>query len=494
MRGAKRAFGLLQCRAMIALAPAPVQRMPGRTGREPTLEEITILTRIQAAATPLSGCFRNRRGGFPCCARIWLNCALDGNRLAQSGSGTRVTEGRRTMSKDAIGFGAERDLLPLFRRRTEELQRRMADEGIDLLLLTNVDSIYYFTAYWGDLGLEFGRPTMVAVPAGGEPRLITAASESLMARAMTWVENIETFSDGVGKEWRDPLDGVLGSRASRMTLAVEGSDIPAPISDHLRSGHAMADTLDATPMIARMRMIKSTEELDMIRQAGQVAVAMGIGGRDAIAEGVPEYEVSLACIAAGTRKAAEIIGGEDAMSLMSPMIHNLQVLQSGHFTSYTHLHPTVRRIQRGDPVYLCFCAISHFKQFKLGYDREYFVGEVNDESARMYNTAIAAQAAATGAIRPGAIAEEVHAAADEVYRSAGFSPSYRTGRAIGYSSLEQPELKAGDRTALQPGMVFAVDGGITVPEVFGARVGDTVIVTETGHEIATEFPRELTVL
>ena len=270
------------------------------------------------------------------------------------------------MSNGAIVLGRERDLLPLFQGRTEELQRRMANEGIDLVLLTNVDSIYYYTAYWGDLGLEFGRPTMVAVAAGGEVTLITAESESLMARAMTWVEDLETFSDGVGNEWRDPLDKVLGSRAGRIALAVERTDIPAVISDYLRSGHGISEPVDATPVIARMRMVKSAEELDMIRQAGQVAVAMGKGGREVIAEGVPEYEVSLACIVAGTRKAAEIIGSEDAASLMSPMIHNLQVLQSGHFTSYTHLHPTVRRIQRGDPVYMCFCPIAHFKQFKLG--------------------------------------------------------------------------------------------------------------------------------
>ena len=398
------------------------------------------------------------------------------------------------MSNGAIDLGRERDLLPLFQGRTEELQRRMADEGIDLVLLTNADSVYYYTAYWGDLGLEFGRPTIVAASAGGDVTLITAESESLMARAMTWVEDLDTYSDGVGNEWRDPLDRVLGSRAGGSTLAVERGDIPAVVSEHLRSGHGIADALDATPVIARMRMIKNAQELDMIRQAGRVAVAMGEGGRAVIAEGVPEYEVSLACIAAGTRKAAEIIGGEDAHSLMSPMIHNLQVLQSGHFTSYTHLHPTVRRIRRGDPVYMCFCPIAHFKQFKLGYDREYFVGEVKDEIARIYETAIAAQAAAISAMRPGAVAEEVHGAAVEVYRAAGFSPSYRTGRAIGYSSLESPELKFGDRTRLEPGMVFAVDGGVTVPDVFGARVGDTVIVTEAGTEIATESPKDLTIL
>ena len=102
-----------------------------------------------------------------------------------------------------------------------------------------------------------------------------------------------------------------------------------------------------------------------------------------IAEGVPEYEVSLACIAAGTRKAAEIIGGEDADSLMSPMIHNLQVLQSGHFTSYPTCIPRCVASGGAIRVYMCFCPIAHFKQFKLGYDREYFVGEVKDEIARI---------------------------------------------------------------------------------------------------------------
>ncbi len=232
----------------------------------------------------------------------------------------------------------------------------------------------------------------------------------------------------------------------------------------------------------------------MIRQAGQVAIAMGIGGRDAMAVGVPEYEVSLACIAAGTRKAAALIGSEDQDAFMSPMIHNLQALQSGHFTSYTHLHPRVKKLAHGDPVYMCFCSICHFKQFKIGYDREYFIGTVDDETARVYSTAIKAQAAALHEMRPGVAAEDVHKAADDVYQSAGFAPSYRTGRALGYSSLEQPQLKYGDRTPLEAGMVFAVDGGITVPEVFGARVGDTVIVTDDGIEIATEFPRDLTVL
>ena len=398
------------------------------------------------------------------------------------------------MSKQPHSIGLESEMLPLFQSRTQELQRRLKDEGIDVLLITNVDSIYYYSAYWGDLGLEFGRPTILVVASNGDVTLITPGSESLMAEAMTWIGDLGFYSDGVGEEWRDPLRKALGADIGKLRIAIESNDIPAVISNFLRQEFGIAGLVDATTTIAQMRVIKSSEELNMIRQAGQVAVAMGSAGRDAMAVGVPEYEISLACLTAGTRKAAEIIAAEDQDALMSPMIHNLQALQSGHFTSYTHLHPRVKKLAHGDPVYMCFCSICHFKQFKIGYDREYFVGTVDDETARIYNTAIDAQAASLNEMRPGVAAEDVHKAADEVYQSAGFAPSYRTGRALGYSSLEQPQLKYGDRTPLEAGMVFAVDGGVTVPEVFGARVGDTVIVTDDGIEIATEYPRDLQIV
>ena len=397
------------------------------------------------------------------------------------------------MSSEPYLMGAESEMLPLFQNRTHELQRRLKDEGIDMLIITNIDSIYYFSAYWGDLGLEFGRPTLLTVASNGDVALITPGSESLMAQALTWIDDLRLYSDGVGEEWRDPLRRLLGENPEKLCIAVEKDDSPAVISNYLNQ-ELTGQRVDGTPIIAQMRVIKSAEERNMIRQAGQVAVAMGIGGRDVMAVGVPEYEVSLACMNAGTRKAAEIIAAEDQDALMSPMIHNLQAVQSGRFTSYTHLHPRVKKLAHGDPVYMCFCSICHFKQFKIGYDREYFVGSVDDETARTYNTAIEAQAASLHEMRPGAIAEDVHKAADDVYQSAGFAPSYRTGRALGYSSLEEPQLKYGDKTPLETGMVFAVDGGVTVPDVFGARVGDTVIVTDDGIEIVTEYPRDLTVL
>ncbi|NIQ37178.1 MAG: M24 family metallopeptidase [Proteobacteria bacterium] len=378
-------------------------------------------------------------------------------------------------------------------KRALLLQRRMAEKKADYVILSDPDTIYYMSGFWGYMGMELGRPTIVVVPASGSFALITPTMETDMARAMTWIEDIRGWIDGIGEEWKKHVRDLLGS-AEKITIGIEQSQIHPVILEGLRREAPEATFVDFSDVVAEMRMIKSPQEIEVMRQAGQVAVAMCEAGVHAIGEGVPEYEVALAVIKGGTRKAAEFLRLEGRGGRHSPMIYNLQALQSGKDTSIVHRRPTVRAIQKGDPVYMCFCGIANFKQFKLGFDREYFVGTVKDDHARIYEVAIGAQQAALDVIRPGVTAEEVHKAANEVYQKAGFGSTYRTGRGIGYSILESPQLKEGDKTPLQPGMTFAVDGGVTVPGQFGARVGDSVVVTEGGYESLTPYPKDLRIL
>jgi Xaa-Pro aminopeptidase len=377
--------------------------------------------------------------------------------------------------------------------RVLDFQRRIADENIDVALIHDADNIYYLSDYWGYLGMDFGRPTLVVVPKSGSPSIITPSLEAEMARAMSWIEDIREWTDGVGGEWVAHLQDLIGSD-KKWTVGIEHLKTHPVILNCLKREFSEANLVDISDILADMRMVKTSEEIAVMRQAGQVTVAMCEGGVKAIAEGIPEYEVALAVAAAGTRKAAEFLSAEGVERLSTPAIHNLQVLQSGHDLSMVHRRSTVRRIQQGDPVYMCFCGISNFKQYKLGFDREYFVGTVTDENARIYEVALKAQAAALEEIRPGVRAEEVHAAALEVYQASGFGICYRTGRGIGYSFLEKPQLKAGDKTPLQVGMTLAVDGGVTIPQEFGARVGDSLVVTENGFDYLTPYPKELLIL
>ncbi len=384
-------------------------------------------------------------------------------------------------------------MMDLTRGHTAGLQRRMAEAGIDLALLTDPDSIAYFGGFWGYLGIEFGRPTFMLVPKDAPPTVITPLMEQEMVAAMTWVEDVRPWEDAGETTWPAVLEGVLGAGKGKV-LGVEDAKVPPAVARVLAETGSADRQVDIAGIIGGMRMVKSPEEIEIMRRAGRVAVAMVEGAKSAIAEDAPEYEVALAVMAGGTRAAAGFLTDRGWDAFVSPMIHNLQIIQSGRHTAMVHRRASVRRLERGDPVYLCFCNMASFKQYKLGFDRQFFVGSVTDDQARLYVTTVAAQQAALATLRAGVTAETVHFAAEEVYRTAGFAPGYRTGRAIGVSYLEQPELKAGDKTVLRPGMTFAVDGGITVPETFGARIGDSVVVTDEGFEYLTDYPRDLTVL
>ncbi len=382
-----------------------------------------------------------------------------------------------------------------FERRTCALQRRIANVGLDLLLITDPDSIYFLAGYWGYVSIEFGRPTILCVSGAGENTLITPKLESEMARAMTWMDDVRTYADGTGNEWRATLLEVIGGRTKNVKLGIEVNHAPGMVPEFLRGEFGSRALADGAELLSEIRLVKSPEDIEILRKAGQVAIAMGAAARDTIAENVPEYEVALAIQAAGTRKAAELMAGDSPDSFDTPMIYNLQPLQSGHYTSMPHRRATMRKIQWGEPVFICFCGITSFRHCKPGFDRQYFLGSVSKLNAEIYEVALAGQQAAIEAMRPGVKAEDVHFAAEEPYLRAGINqPSHRTGRAIGYSVNEQPQLRAGDTTRLKPGMVFAVGGDVTLPGKCCGRVSDTILITETGTECLTESPRELLIL
>jgi len=376
--------------------------------------------------------------------------------------------------------------------RLRELQDYMKDTGINVALLTDESTIAYYAGFWGYLSVEFGRPTFLIVSADGDPIVVTPLMESEMVAAMTWVPDVRTWEDSGPNHWDTVLAGILGTLPRR--LGVEKTVLPGLVRNWLESVSDSVELTDVSPLIAKMRTVKSPFEIGIMKQAGMVAATMMSAAQESLAEGVPEYEAALAVINAGTRAGADFLTAKGWEQFVSPMIHNLQIMQSGMDTSMVHRRASVKKLEAGDPVYFCFCNMAQFKQYKLGFDRMFNISRVSDQAADVQQVAIDAQQAALGAMRPGVTAESVAEAANEVYRDKGYAPSYRTGRSIGMAYLETPELKSGDSTVLQAGMTFAVDGGISVDGQYGGRIGDSIVVTADGFEYLTEYPREVVVI
>jgi Xaa-Pro aminopeptidase len=375
--------------------------------------------------------------------------------------------------------------------RTARLRERMIELGVSQALFTSESSIAYLAGFWGYLGVEFGRPTMLLVRADDAPVVITPLMESEMVAGMTWVEDVATWEDAGQRSWGRVLSDALPEKPGE--LWIEKAELPAILRSYLDERYPDLALKDIGPVLGAQRMIKSPLEISIMKQAGEIAGAMMAAAHASLRAGAHEYESALAVIDAGTRKAAGFLTDKGFDRFVSPMIHNLQILQSGSDTSMVHRRASMRAYQRYDPVYFCFCNMAQFKQYKLGFDRMFHIGGMTEFSANVQQAAIDAQQAALAAIRPGVMAQDIAAAANEVYAERGYETGYRTGRSIGMAYLEAPELKAGETTVLQAGMTFAVDGGISIDGETAGRIGDSIVVTDGGFEYLTDYPRTLLV-
>ena len=168
-----------------------------------------------------------------------------------------------------------------YARRARDLRDRVDEANLDLLLITDPVSVYFLAGYWGYVDIEFGRPTILCVSRSGDFTLITPKLEYEMAREMTWIDDVRTYADGVGGEWRDPLFEVIGA-LKQTKCGVEVAHTPSMVTEYLRGEIGAAGLADGSAILNAIRMVKSATEIELLRKAGQVAVAMGTAARDAI--------------------------------------------------------------------------------------------------------------------------------------------------------------------------------------------------------------------
>ena len=369
-----------------------------------------------------------------------------------------------------------------FARRIARVQERVADLGVDALMLTGPENIFWTT---GRQTAGYFAFQALIVPANGDPVLLVRQLETTGARVTTWLTNIRAFQDS-----EDPALALaaLISDLGLTSLAVErtawfvsqafGARIDAALQ-HVR-------LIDGSGLIEALRAVKSPAELSAIRKAASYAQKAIVAAIDACHDGASENDVTAAMVSAAIR------AGSEAMA-MEPLV------SSGPRSGVPHATWRRRTMQRGDGVFLELAA-SH-DRYHSALMRSVWIGPPVAEAQRMMNVAERALDAALTAMRPGQPCAAPHDAAQAVIDAAGYSNAFR--KRIGYSmgAAFAPDwgegailsLYTGVDRQLEPGMVFHLPATLRNYGEFTVGASETVIVTETGIDILSNLPRAITV-
>jgi Xaa-Pro aminopeptidase len=151
-------------------------------------------------------------------------------------------------------------------------------------------------------------------------------------------------------------------------------------------------------------------------------------------------------------------------------------------------------VEIGDFITMDFGAV--YKGYHSDMTRTVAVGEVSAEQRKIYEIVLSAQKASLGTLKKGLSCKEADAAARDIIKNAGYGDyfGHGTGHGVGIEIHELPNLSPRSGAILEVGNVVTVEPGIYIPNKFGVRIEDMVLITEDGFENLTNTPKELIVL
>ena len=150
----------------------------------------------------------------------------------------------------------------MFSENLNKLKKKMSENNIDLSIITDDDSIYYFTGYHDFLHMDFYRPTLLVVSNDHKTNLITPLLDVLLVPETCPVDMVETWNDGIGQEWRECLPKILKNYNN---IYIEKFKINATVNNYLNELMNGKPLENITPIVSEIRMIKSDEELKIAR-------------------------------------------------------------------------------------------------------------------------------------------------------------------------------------------------------------------------------------
>lgn len=365
-----------------------------------------------------------------------------------------------------------------FEARTAKAQARMAEAGLEGLLLMTEPEVRYFSGFLTPFWQSPTRPWFLFVPVEGKPVAVIPEIGAALMRT-TWVEDIRSWSapnpadDGIGL-----LTGLLSPLAARGArlgvLKGHETSLRMPLGDWERLVAALPglEILDATGIVRALRMVKSPAEIGKLAHICAIGSATFARVPEIVAEGQPLEDVFRAF-----RREALAQGADDVPYLVGA------AAQGGYADVISP--PSRRPLQAGDVLMLDTGSV--WDGYFCDFDRNWAVGHAHDRVRRAHDVLWRATEAGIAAARPGNTCRDLFRAMSAVIAEMDTSGGDigRLGHGLGMQLTEQPSHAAFDTTVLEENMVLTLEPSLGYGDGLMMVHEENIVVRAGGGELLT---------
>ena len=372
-----------------------------------------------------------------------------------------------------------------YQNRLDKLRTTISKNNLDMIILTSMHNIAYYTGF---IYCSFGRPYGCVI---SEKKIVTISAniDSSQPWRRSFCDNV-IYTDWKKDNFLKAIVSIIGKDQAPNNIGIENDHVTIEIKEKLNSLFSFSKFKDVSKDLMKLRIIKSKEEIEIIRNGAKIA---DIGAGEIVKHikvGASELEIAMT--------------GRDKMELEIAKIYpeaeymdTWVWFQSGINTDGAHNPKTSRKLVSGDILSLnTFPMISGYY---IALERTLFLNNVDDASLKAWEANIKIHKRGLELIKPGVKCSEICHELNDLFAELGYL-QYRTfgyGHSFGvlshfYGREAGLELREDVDTILQSNMVISMEPMIMIPEgkpgSGGYREHDMLIVNDNGAENITKFP------
>ena len=372
-----------------------------------------------------------------------------------------------------------------YKTRLENLRIVMSNNNLDMIILTSMHNIAYYTGF---IYCSFGRPYGCVIT----KNKVTTISANIDA-SQPWRRSV--YDNVIYTDWKrdnylKAIVSIIGRDEPPKNIGIENDHVTLDMKEKLISIFSFSKFSDVSKYLMDIRMIKSNEEIEIIKNGARIA---DIGGEEIVKNikvGATELEIA---ITGRDKMEREIEKTYPNAEYMDTWVW----FQSGINTDGAHNPKTSRKLISGD--ILSLNAFPMISGYYTALERTLFLNEIDDASLKAWEANVKIHKRGLELIKPGVKCSDICHELNDLFAELGYL-QYRTfgyGHSFGvlshfYGRESGLELREDIDKVLEPSMIVSMEPMIMIPEgkpgAGGYREHDILVIKENGAENITKFP------